>query len=83
MITTLSISSIEIANRARNLYKHNGLYFRLFAKGITPNGCWLVAPYMLQLIDIDAATGEDVYGQNRIEFIGMVESNREYVKYFD
>lgn len=83
MNTTISISSIEIANRARNLYKHNGLYFRLFAKGITPNGCWLIGPYMQQLIDIDTATGEDVYGPNRLEFVGMVESNREYVKYFD
>lgn len=43
----------------------------------------MIAPYMQQLIDIDTATGEDVYGPNRLEFVGMVESNREYVKYFD
>ena len=47
----------------RNLYKFDGHYFRLFGKGITPNGCWLAGAEMRQLLDIDTATGNDIFSQ--------------------
>lgn len=46
----------------RNLWKYDGHYFRLFGKGITPNGCWLAGAQMRELVDIDVATGNDIYG---------------------
>ena len=47
----------------RNLYKDaDGKYFRLFATGETPNRCWLINPAMRELLDIDIATGKDIYG---------------------
>lgn len=75
-----SINDIERVNR--NLYKSEGKYYRLFARGITPNNCWLIAPVMRELIDIDVATGKDVYGVNQIEFdvTGTVSAYSEFIK---
>ena len=77
----------SIANISRlglNLYRHSGIYYRLFGKGITPNGCWIIAPYLKELKDINVATGNDVYGTAVIEFdvIGTVDSSRSYIKYW-
>jgi hypothetical protein len=77
-----SINDIERVNR--NLYKSEGKYYRLFARGITPNNCWLIAPVLRELIDIDVATGEDVYGMSQIEFdvTGTVSAYSEFIKVF-
>lgn len=40
----------------------DGKHYRLEARGITPNRCWLIAPTMRELVDIDISTGHDVYG---------------------
>lgn len=45
----------------RNLYKFDGRYFRLVGLGITPNGAYRAHPGMIELADIDTATGRDVY----------------------
>jgi len=45
----------------RNLWKYDGHYFRLFGNGMTPNHCWLAAPEMRELVDIDIASGRDIY----------------------
>ena len=75
-----SINDIERVNR--NLYKSEGKYYRLFARGITPNDCWLIAPVLRELIDIDVATGKDVYGLSQIEFdvTGTVSAYSEFIK---
>lgn len=69
MNATVSINEIE--KIGRNLYKHGGRYYRMVAKGITPNGCWLIAPKLLELRGIDAATGGDVYGAEELKFDGV------------
>ncbi len=76
-----SINDIERINH--NLYKSQGKYYRLFAKGVTPNDCWLIAPVMRELIDIDVATGKDVFGVSLIEFdvTGTVSAYSEFIKY--
>ena len=55
--------------KGTNLYKLENIntYFRLFAHSITPNGCWLAAPIMRELKDINVATGNDVYGDCEVE----------------
>jgi len=65
----------------RNLWKKNSKYYRLTGMGITPNGCWIIAPTMIELIDIDAATGNDIYGAEVIKFdaTGTVMTGNEYV----
>lgn len=67
----------------RNLYKHNGKYYRLFAKGVSPNGCWLTAPVMIELKDIDVSTGNDIYGPSNFVFDvwGSVQAGVEYIHY--
>ena len=64
----------------RNLYMLDGKYYRLFARGVTPNGCWLIAPVLRELENIDIATGKDVYGAGYIEFdvTGTVPAQYEY-----
>ena len=76
-----SINDFERTNR--NFYKANGKSYRLFAQGVTPNGCWLINAKMVELVDIDVATGKDVYGKDVIEFeaTGIVGAPREYVHY--
>ncbi len=75
-----------------NLYKigfnqfEDKRYFRLFGTGITPNGCWIINPKMVELKDIDIASGQDVYGTEIIfdNITGTVSASggfREYIKY--
>jgi len=67
----------------RNLYKTGAGYWRLFAKGITPNNCWLIAPKMVELSDIDIASGKDIYGKAEVDFdvCGTVPANVEFIRY--
>ena len=56
----------------------------MFGKGITPNSCWIIAPYLQELKDIDVATGNDVYGPSRLDFDGItgtVGAGPEYIRY--
>lgn len=78
---TTSINEFNRVNR--NLYKYNNRYFRLFGKSVTPNGCWIVAPVMKELRDIDVATGKDVFGSIEIKFdvVGTVQAGREFITY--
>jgi hypothetical protein len=66
---------------SHNLYKLDSEYFRLFAQGITPNGCWLINPEMHQLLDIEAASGNYIYGDKIIQFdcCGTVPASCGYV----
>lgn len=67
----------------RNLWKRNGTYYRLYSVGVTPNGCWLIAPKMVELADIDISTGKDVYGAQAVHFsvAGDVPSIYESITY--
>lgn len=79
---TISINDLEQVGH--NLYKYDGKYYRLFGKGITPNNCWVIAPKMVELADIDVATGNDIYGENELEFNGVtgtVGAPRQHIKY--
>jgi len=65
---------------ARNLYKCGSGYFRLAGHSVTPNGCWISAPKMVQLIDIDAGTGRDVFGDVEFNFeTGTVPAGRTFL----
>ena len=66
-----------------NLYRTGVGYWRLFAKGITPNGCWLIAPKMILLKDINIATGSDVFDSAELLFdaCGTVPATYPYIKY--
>lgn len=65
----------------RNLWKYDGHYFRLFGKGITPNNAYLAGAHMRELLDIDTATGLDVYGGWVQELeLGAVTIYNEYVR---
>lgn len=64
-----------------NLWKYDGKYFRLFGKGITPNGCWIINPEMREVIDINTATGTDEYGITVLRPDSTVSSCHEFVKY--
>lgn len=66
----------------RNLWKAGGSYYRLFAIGITPNGCWLINPKMRLLQDIDIASSNDIYGASiAIDNItGTVSASHEFVR---
>lgn len=50
-----------------NLYQEDGIYYRLFGLGITPNQYWVISPIFVELVDIDIATGKDIYGNKRIK----------------
>ena len=81
MNNTVSINDLE--HRGRNLWTYEGRYYRMYANGITPNNCWLIAPELRELVDIDVATGDDVYGPGRLEFDGVtgtVPSAFEYIR---
>ena len=79
MCNTISINDIEKVGR--NLYKHNGIYYRLFAQGVTSNGCWLINPIMKELLDIDVSTGLDVYGQKTLNFDGVTGTVSSYTEF--
>lgn len=66
----------------RNLYRTNAAYWRLFAVGETPNNCWLYGSKMVELKDIDTATGRDVYGSAEVELSeGTTPASYEYIRY--
>jgi hypothetical protein len=53
----------------QNLWKRgDGKYFRLFATGRLANMRHLINPEMRELVEIDAATGSDVYGNEFASF---------------
>lgn len=71
---------------ATNLYKddESGKYFRLFATGCTPNFCWLVCPEYRELVDIDVATGKDIYGDAFYivpDTVGTVSAYNQYIAF--
>ena len=57
----------DMTQVGRNLYRSGSKYYRLFAHGVTPNSCYLITPVLRQLLDIDTATGNDVYGEETID----------------
>lgn len=74
----------RMEQKGRTLYKQDGRYYRLFAWGITPNRCWLIGARMIELIDIDAASGEDVYGEDVINYdIGIIQAGIEYIRCYN
>jgi hypothetical protein len=81
---TISINDITNEQVGRNLYKFEGKFYRLFGKGVTPNGCWIIAPEMRELKDINVATGKDVYGEDVLQFDGVtgtVGAPREHINF--
>lgn len=82
----------EFTQKGANLYQigfnqfEDKRYFRLFGTGITPNGCWIINPKMVELKDIDIASGKDIYGTEiKIDDItGTVSASggyKEYIRY--
>jgi len=71
--------------KGRSLYLslHQVGYYRLFSKGITDNGCWHYGCYLQRVIDIDAATGKDIYALEPVIMIdnGTVPASFETVRY--
>jgi hypothetical protein len=65
------LSNFDLIGNTSTLYRRGGIYYRLTASGITPNGCWLINPQLIELIDIDIATGTDIYGSEIIGFGGV------------
>lgn len=66
-----------------NLYKHKvfGTYYRLFGHSITPNGCWITGAFYRELKDIDAATGNDIYGEDVVPMgDGTVQSGPAFIR---
>ena len=60
-------NAFKTISAASALYKRGGKYYRLIAVGQTPNRCWLVAPVLRELLDINVATAVDVYGEEVVE----------------
>lgn len=79
---TIRIEEHEFITKGKNLYQDrtNNKYYRLFGTGISPNACWIVNPVMIELADIDVATGRDILGEHIIRFdiCGTVPGNLEY-----
>ena len=64
-----------------NLWKNNGHRYRLTARGVTPNSCWLINAVMVELIDIDIATGKDIYGDEHYDLEnGTVQAGPQFIK---
>jgi hypothetical protein len=61
----MKFSRLNAERINRNLWKIGKNYYRLFAAGITPNGCWLLIPTFRHLSDIECSTGQDVYGTKK------------------
>ena len=61
----------------RNLYHNGSTYYRLYAKCITPNNCWLAGAELRELVDIDASSGKDVVPLE----CGIVPAHRAYISY--
>lgn len=66
-----------------NLYKANNTYYRLFGTAITDNGCWIINPKMVELKDIDIASGNDIYGTEILinNVVGTVSACNAYIEY--
>ena len=75
----------EFERTGRNFYKANNHSYRLFGTGTTDNGCWVINPKMVELKDIDIASGNDVYGQEiKINDItGTVPATSGYIRYLE
>jgi hypothetical protein len=73
----------EFEKVRNNFYRANNKSYRLFGTGITDNGCWVINPKMVEIEDIDIATGNDVYGEEiKINDItGTVAAQNPYLKY--
>lgn len=64
----------------KNSYTTNNKLYRLFGRGTTPNGCWVICPIMKQVEDINITTGEDIYGETiELGSIGTV-TDRYFLK---
>lgn len=63
----------EYAQVGRNLYRRGDKYFRLFGVGVTDNGCWIIAPEMREMIELDIASGKYIYGPEVVKFCVMGE----------
>lgn len=77
----MNTSINEFTKVNANLWNRNSYNYRPFATGVTPNGCWLIAPKMVELRDISIATGKDIYGSEVIEFdvTGTVNASNQYI----
>lgn len=71
----------DFKQTGRNTYVKNNKLYRLFGRGTTPNGCWVIAPTMQHVADINTATGEDIYSGETIELgtVGTV-TDRDFIK---
>ena len=77
------IDGFQKIETSPNLWKKNNKYYRLTAWGETPNNCWLISPKMIELKDIDIATGKDVYGEKITingGVVGTVPANLAYTR---
>ena len=76
------LSNFEMISSDGGLYFRDGKHYRLFSKGKTLNACWLVAPILKELKNIDTFFDVDVYEQEIIELDGgTVPSCRGFINY--
>lgn len=70
----------EFTQVGTNFYKRGAKYFRLFGRGVTPNGCWILAPEMREVVEFDIATGKDIFGTETVKFdvTGSVTADRSW-----
>ena len=76
----VNIEEFERVNR--NLWKRNSKFYRLFGERVTPNHAWIIAPRMVELVNIDTATGDDVYGSDICDLglAGTVSACNEFLR---
>ena len=81
MKTIKSINDFKSVNGITNLYTKGRKYYRLFGDGITPNGCWILNPVFKNLIDIDIATGQDIFSNQKytIGVCGKVSADKKFI----
>lgn len=78
----MSIDFKNIKKVGINLYKHEDSYFKMFATNITPNGCWLSNASLKEVLDVDAYSGNYVYGNKVLQFdTGVVPSSNTFIKF--
>ena len=81
MIEYVTFENKEYATFNTNLYKRNGIYYKLFATGISTNGCWLNNAKLVEIKDVIAETGEYDYGSIEIIFepCGTIPSHHKFI----
>lgn len=81
IVDNVDFNSFVKVSSSSNLYRFDGKYFRLWATGSTD--CWLINPKMVEVKEIDADAGRNIWGSVVYEFCawGTVPSSYQYIRY--